>query len=264
MKFFIVYDRERYIGNERFGVLLGKAIRARGHDCSIAMTDGVDFSEPIDGVVMRTYNPDFTMFLKSKGIRTFNNARTQATGNDKASTYAFARSVGVPVPDTRLVNKGNPSPLIMPFIVKSRYGHGGTEVYEITSDADYCKAIDSIKDDSFIVQRILERGRDKRVYVIGNDIIATFMRVNDNDFRSNYKLGGKAYKTNVNKVEEDYVRRVVNGLHSDFIGVDFIYENGMPYLNEIEDLVGSRMVYENSDIDILDLYADHIVKVSSK
>lgn len=27
MKYFIVYDRQRYIGNERFGLLLGKALR---------------------------------------------------------------------------------------------------------------------------------------------------------------------------------------------------------------------------------------------
>ena len=64
-------------------------------------------------------------------------------------------------------------------------------------------------------------------------------------------------------MEEEYVRRVCGGLRPDFIGVDFLYEKGVPYLNEIEDIVGSRMVYENSDIDILDLYAEYIVRETS-
>lgn len=263
MKYFIVYDRQRYIGNERFGLLLGKALRKRGHDCSVAMADSVDLSEGADGVIMRTYDPDFSMTLKEKGIRSFNNARTQSTGNDKAATYAFARSMGIPIPETHIVRHGEEPPLGTPFVLKSRFGHGGNEVFMIENNLDYRTCSDKIKEVSFLVQKPMEPGRDKRVYVIGNTIIAAFMRVNTSDFRSNYKLGGRASPAQVNRVEEEYVRRVCGGLRPDFIGVDFLYEKGVPYLNEIEDIVGSRMVYENSDIDILDLYAEYIVRETS-
>lgn len=263
MKYFIVYDRQRYIGNERFGLLLGKALRKRGHDCSVAMADSVDLSEGADGVIMRTYDPDFSMTLKEKGIRSFNNARTQSTGNDKAATYAFARSMGIPIPETHIVRHGEEPPLGTPFVLKSRFGHGGNEVFMIENNLDYRTCSDKIKEVSFLVQKPMEPGRDKRVYVIGNKIIAAFMRVNTSDFRSNYKLGGRASPAQVNRVEEEYVRRVCGGLRPDFIGVDFLYEKGVPYLNEIEDIVGSRMVHENSDIDILDLYAEYIVRETS-
>ena len=41
-------------------------------------------------------------------------------------------------------------------------------------------------------------------------------------------------------------------------GVDFLYEHGHPVLSEVEDVVGSRMLYQVSSMDIAGLYLDQI------
>ena len=39
-----------------------------------------------------------------------------------------------------------------------------------------------------------------------------------------------------------------------FAGIDLIYHLGSPVINEVEDVVGSRMLYKVSDMDIAELY----------
>jgi gamma-F420-2:alpha-L-glutamate ligase len=46
----------------------------------------------------------------------------------------------------------------------------------------------------------------------------------------------------------------------DFVGVDFIRDEGKWILNEIEDVVGSRMLYKTANIDVADLYLKHVAK----
>ena len=47
-------------------------------------------------------------------------------------------------------------------------------------------------------------------------------------------------------------------MHFDYAGIDLIYDNGKPVLNEIEDVVGSRMLYNHTDIDTAKLYIKYI------
>ena len=55
----------------------------------------------------------------------------------------------------------------------------------------------------------------------------------------------------------------INKLHTaldfDFVGVDFIRNGGRWVLNEIEDVVGTRMLYSLTDIDAADRYIEYIL-----
>jgi glutathione synthase/RimK-type ligase-like ATP-grasp enzyme len=84
------------------------------------------------------------------------------------------------------------------------------------------------------------------------------LRTNKNDFRSNFSLGGNAEKSTLSESEKNLIDSVLKVLKFDFAGIDIIYKNNRPYINEIEDVVGSRMVYANTDIDIIKLYLDYI------
>ncbi|MEG1791965.1 MAG: hypothetical protein RR245_06975, partial [Clostridia bacterium] len=57
---------------------------------------------------------------------------------------------------------------------------------------------------------------------------------------------------------KDIVKKVNEILPSDFIGVDFIFDRDGVKLNEIEDIVGSRMLYEIG-IDIVKDYVAYIM-----
>ena len=97
--------------------------------------------------------------------------------------------------------------------------------------------------------------------MIGGEIVCAFLRVSDNDFRSNYCLGGRAETYNLNEEEKNKVNRIielVTPLGADYYGIDFVFNNGKAVFNELEDAVGARMIYANTDIDIIEMYVDYI------
>ena len=47
---------------------------------------------------------------------------------------------------------------------------------------------------------------------------------------------------------------------ADFIGVDFLLDRGNLIFNEIEDVVGSKMLYASSELDVAHMFTGHIQK----
>lgn len=62
----------------------------------------------------------------------------------------------------------------------------------------------------------------------------------------------------MNEDERSLVKRILSLVESDYIGIDFLFDDGHLIFNEIEDTVGARMVYDKTDIDIIKLYCDYI------
>ena len=127
------------------------------------------------------------------------------------------------------------------------------------------KKIEDLQNKHFLCQEFAsEPGKDVRVYVVGNRIVKAMLRTNENDFKSNYSLGGKVAEYELNPEEEALVNKVIGGLNIGLAGIDFVFHQGMLYFNEIEDVVGARMLYANTDIDIVAEYVSYLVKNSVK
>ena len=103
-----------------------------------------------------------------------------------------------------------------------------------------------------------------RVYVLGAEILAAVKRTSDTDFRSNFSLGGKAQITEVPDEVKEIIYRVAGDLECDFVGIDFIRHEGEWVLNEIEDVVGTRMLYSLTDIDAARVYMEYIINKMKK
>ena len=73
-------------------------------------------------------------------------------------------------------------------------------------------------------------------------------------------MGGRAEVYNLSDEEREKVEKVIRLFDFDFVGIDFIFNNGKIVFNEIEDVVGSRMVYTYTDIDIVEMYVDYILE----
>ena len=54
-------------------------------------------------------------------------------------------------------------------------------------------------------------------------------------------------------------KRLMQALPMDYAGIDFMFSGGKPVFNEIEDVVGARMLYSLTDIDIADRHAAYIL-----
>ena len=214
--------------------------------------------------------------LESRGVRVFNPASVTKTGNDKELSYKLAASLNIPYMPYLTVNDdgygdiGNTArDFGYPLVLKPADGHGGKHVFLINDEPELMSSVSDIINDpshkpggKLILQRPCTlTGRDLRVYIVGNRIIAGMLRSSgpDNDFRANFSLGGTAALHTLTDTERLLTEKMIDALPSDFIGIDFIYDkDGNPIFNEIEDAVGSRMLYKETDIDIISLFADHI------
>lgn len=210
----------------------------------LVISERDEIPDNIDFAVNRTDNAEIAKGLESRGVRVFNPYSLSLLANDKQKCYEFMQKNGVEIMP---INQKS-----APVVEKPIGGKGGKNVSLITENGFEVK-------EGFVYQcPASDMGKDLRVWLIGGKIISSILRVNRNDFRSNFCLGGEAHIYNMSKDEQGLVQKIASLLKYDYIGIDFVFNNGKAVFNEIEDAVGARMVYEKTDIDILKLYCDYI------
>ncbi|MBQ3284440.1 MAG: hypothetical protein IJH40_02250 [Ruminococcus sp.] len=281
----IVYDAKQYEKNRWFAhellkncssfcdirIIIAEKLRFGIFSDQPCMTFG---GEPIsrpDFVIMRAIFPLLSSFLETCGARVFNDSRTSRVCNDKRLTHlALARS-GVPMMNTAFFDRAFFSPdslngLNFPVVVKSAAGHGGSEVFPADSVEELLEIVRALHDDRFLVQeRFSPAGSDLRVYVLGGEVIGAALRRSDT-LKSNLSLGGTATAHMLSSTERETIGKVLNALpfSPDFIGVDFLYADGKMIFNEIEDVVGTRMLYQTASVDAAMRYAAYIKNIMTE
>ncbi|KMJ60316.1 hypothetical protein AB685_05750 [Bacillus sp. LL01] len=228
------------------------------------MIDGQK-SEAPDFVVMRNISPLFSEQLERMNIPCFNSHQVAAICNDKAKTHQFLAGKGIPMLDTYFVTSdelqpGN-LPLPYPFVVKSSAGRGGVEVFLVENEEQLETTKEELSSLPLVVQPLAEvPGKDLRVYVLGKEIVAAVLRTNENSFKANYSLGGSAEVYTLSDVERELVEKIMDQFDFGLVGVDFLFnEKGQLLFNEIEDVVGCRMLCQTTDINIVRRYLEFIL-----
>lgn len=216
--------------------------------------------------ICRTIDPKLSDVLEKVGTRVFNSAEVSRVCNDKALTYETFSCEGVPMPTTVFyrASRFEESGVGYPAVFKSPDGHGGSEVFLVENKKEVLTAIQKTQSKEFLLQKVVQKGVDVRVYLLNGEIVAAVKRTSKTDFRSNYSLGGSVELTEPCEVMRSVCDAVYRKLHPFFVGVDFIFdENGDPLLNEIEDVVGTRMLYRLTDKDVAGIYMDELKKALS-
>ena len=264
MRGVLIYDSVGKARNEWFIGRLTESAEALGHVLELVVCDGeYEVDGEVDFAIVRTINPRINEHLEGLGIPTFNNAKTSRIANDKWQTYLFATELGIPVMATKkpMDEEGAAASFPYPFIVKAVDGHGGSEVFSVKDEAACREVVSRLGTDRIITQqRCSEVGVDMRVYMLGGEILAAAKRTSHSDFRSNFSLGGSAEIVEVPEEIRDILKAVYESLRCDFVGVDFIRHGGKWILNEIEDVVGTRMLYSLTDMDAAEIYVEHVIK----
>ncbi|UOQ48897.1 ATP-grasp domain-containing protein [Gracilibacillus caseinilyticus] len=208
-----------------------------------------------DFVIMRAIDPLLSQQLEWINIPVFNSAQVAAIANDKAKTHQLFARHGIPMMDTHFAAR--PHDISYPLIIKDVTGRGGEQVSKIRSKQD----MPDLTDGNYILQQMAMPGKDVRVFVLGNMIIGSVLRTSESDFRANYSLGGTATLYELSTAEHALVHQIIDVIQADFIGIDFVFgRDGTLYLNEIEDIVGSRTLTSLTDINIAQLYMTYIKK----
>lgn len=263
MKGLLVYTKEDAVVNRWFIGQLIEISADMGIELSLYLqNDNVNFAfddaENIDFCINRSRYDVVNKFFECRGIPCFNNGKTVGIANDKYKTYLLCKSLGVPVMDTCLYTPENACVLGFPCVVKSVSGHGGSEVYWSES-IEELGALPLDDNKQYILQKpCSDKGVDVRVYVMGGEVICAVKRSSEDNFRSNYSLGGKAELFDATKEQREVISILQKELHTDYAGFDFILHNGNWVLNEVEDAVGSRMIYTLMNIDVAEKYVKYI------
>lgn len=220
---------------------------------------GKEVEKPLFAV-MRCYDEHLSRHLEFMGVRLFNSHRSMINAQDKITTHQLLTLNGIPSPRTywgtnsyqeacKLV--GNPV-----FIVKSPVGSKGEAVFMVTCEADFSKHPHTL------AQEYIEasKGRDIRVWVIGNRAIAAVERYNEGSFLSNFAQGGSARKFDLTPAIADLAVRSSRALGLEFSGVDILYTKEETYtVCEVNGNAGFRTLWlTDRDINILDALFKYI------
>lgn len=229
-----------------------------------------------DLVINRTRNPRISKWYQRRGIPVFHPEDFVALANHKYNTLQyFERNLPEQVagqrwcpgtirilPD-RAHTKGNKNFIGHGFVseeelwhsgvIKSVDGHGGSEVF-LAEDSDRWKR--TLAGRELILQeRIDSDSKDIRIYVLGNEIYHAMLRMGTQDFRSNYSLGGSVREWCLTAEEREFVFSFIETLPEEWqgmYGIDFIVDReGRLIFNELEEMVGCRMLYQYTDRDIV-------------
>lgn len=216
--------------------------------------------------IIRTIDLTLSKHLEFMGIKTFNSSEVSLICNNKALTHQYVAQMGIPMLETYvshtcvLLESPELIALEYPFVLKTVTGRGGNEVFLIHSTADLEDICLRLANREVILQKLAgQAGKDVRVFVIGKEIIAAVLRYSEIDFRANHSLGGQSRLYELNEAETDFVKKIISHFDFGMVGIDFVFDhNGQFLFNEIEDVVGSRTLSQNSDINLVQLYLQFI------
>ena len=276
MYIWMIYDRAGLRCNADYVSLYRKHCRKYQMDVIAVYDDEVKGrvlrgERPVCAFV-RTINPEINRYLEEQRIPVYNSYEVSRICNHKGKTLKYLQDKVFCVPSITLQGGTLLHILNMDvsgtkeffgqtfsfskfyekekellersedFVVKTVDGHGGAEVFSLMRERERIKMISPGRE--VVLQPMIssgKSGRDLRVYVIGRRIVAAGMRGSPE--------------------QKEIAWQVIHAFDFGMAGIDFILdENDNFILNEIEDVVGARMLYECApEIDIAREYLDDVL-----
>lgn len=193
--------------------------------------------------------PDFILFwdkdialaklLEEEGIPVYNSSRSIALCDSKAETYLGLYKERIPMPKTIIapmtyenvgytnlnflndIEKELPYPLVM----KEAFGSFGQQVYLIQDREKLEEETKRLQGKSFLYQQYIKssHGKDIRLQVVGDNVVAAMMRTSKTDFRANISNGGMMHPYKPTRAQEELAIRACKAVGVCFAGVDLLF-----------------------------------------
>lgn len=248
----LLYNKEDYLRNETYVKWLIEEGYRNDLNLMIMFKNdlilkGIPKNIHIDFVINRTRSYDLSLLFELNDIRVFNNSEITLLGNNKLAAYKYAKLKRFSFPEV-LLNWGHGK-----VISKPNDSHGG---YGIGLLEDINLDDGNTRFQQVFVKNILG---DIRFYVIGNKVIHGVLRRPKGKILSNFSQGGEIEYYRFSQEEKNQVEDFIKPLEIDYAGIDFfLTDKGQLIFNEIEDVVGSRMLSKLGINNTTELYFAHI------
>ena len=262
--------------------LLSDAFKKR--DVSLEIKTAEDISLEVNKPIEN--KPDFAIFwdkdiylakrLEQNGIRLFNNSAAVELCDNKILMYQELAKNNIRIPRTFIAPKTfeglgyNKLSFLdkvieeigFPIVIKEAYGSFGEQVY-LASDKESAKSIiKRIGYKDFLMQEFIasSKGRDIRINVVGDKAVASMLRENKNDFRSNISSGGNGINYEPKQEYIDLAIKAAKALGLSFAGVDVMFGEDGPIICEVNSNPQFASTLKATGINLGEFISDYILK----
>ena len=275
-------DSEKF--NELYSLLLESA---KKQNVSLELLKGSELINIVGCDFTDKPLPDFVIFwdkdinlakaLENMGLRLFNSSDAINYCDDKAKTYIQLSKAGIRIPKTITAPKTYEGlgytdftflqiaiqKLGLPLVIKESFGSFGQQVYLANTEDEAKKIIKTIGHKDFVLQEFISTscGKDVRLNVVGQQVAASMLRYNDNDFRSNISNGGNMKCYTPSEEQQLLAIASAKALNLDFAGVDIIWnKDNKPLLCEINSNAHFKNIFDCTGVDAADAIIKYILK----
>ena len=250
-----------FLRNAKFGEIYQHLLSAAKElNIDLAVSTNAELSPIVDTPAFDPSRYGFVLFwdkdihlalqLAQKKLPVFNSPKSILTCDDKSLTYIDLKNLEIPMPFTILAPKTYPAAgypdtqfvdtaarqLGFPLILKECFGSFGQQVYLFHALEPLRQKVLSLQGTPMLFQALVQEsyGRDIRINVVGNRVVASIIRWSTNgDFRSNLTLGGAMEAYTPTPAEIQLALQATKAVGLDFAGVDVLFGKSGPLLCEI-------------------------------
>lgn len=250
----------------------------------LVIKTNVELCDVLDNSLPFT-RPDFVLFwdkdvllasrLENLGLKLFNSANAIETCDDKGLTALTLASNGIAHPKTIIAPKTFENigyndlsflclaieKLGFPLIIKESFGSFGKQVYLAKTYKQAKRIIKKLSHKPFILQEFISDsyGKDVRINVVGEKVVASMLRYNNNDFRSNISNGGKMQPFTPSKKQESLAIKASKALKLDFGGIDILFgKDDKPIVCEVNSNLHFKSTLSCTNVNVADYIMEYI------
>ncbi|NLK27759.1 MAG: RimK family alpha-L-glutamate ligase [Clostridiales bacterium] len=217
-------------------------------------------------------------YLEQLGYSVFNSSEAIGTCDDKSLTHLALMKERIRMPRTILApmtyeNIGYTNfsflervadLLGFPMIVKECFGSFGQQVYLVKNYQQLKEMVLKLRSKKLLFQEYIATsfGRDLRLQVVGDQVIASMYRYSENgDFRANLTLGGNMKPHVPTQEQEALAVSCCKIIGLDFAGVDLLFgKDGEPIVCEVNSNAHFKNIYDCTGVNAADAILAHIKK----
>lgn len=217
-------------------------------------------------------------YLEDSGYLVYNSSKAIAACDDKSMTHRILTQGGILMPNTVIApmtfsgigytNYDYISKVIhqikFPMVVKECFGSFGQQVYLVYTEEELREQIIRIGTKPMLFQEYIaeSHGRDLRLQVVGDQVVASMYRYSDSeDFRANISSGGKMKPYIPSKEQKELAVKSCKLLGLDYGGVDLLFgPNDEAIVCEVNSNAHFKNIYDCTGINVADYIIDYIVQ----
>jgi ribosomal protein S6--L-glutamate ligase/gamma-F420-2:alpha-L-glutamate ligase len=222
--------------------------------------------------------PDFVIFmdkdihlaeyLELMDIPVFNSSETIEICDNKIRTHLVLAKADLPAPKTffspfifnGMTHKNKDffrvvsAELGYPLVVKEARGSFGYQVTLMQNLPEFLQKVEELGHTPFLMQEFVSTssGRDIRLNVVGENVVAAMLRESQNDFRANASQGGKLSPYSPTQTEIDLAIAAAKAVGADFAGVDLLFGETGPLICEVNSNAHLLNIYHTTGINVAD------------